>query len=120
MNTPEYVVLITLLNVRGEILLGLKKGTWGLLGGHYEKTDQGGRRQTVLREVLEESQLERVIGLRHFFNHDDEKRPRLFDVYIGHYYGNKPPAPLLTEDIVEVRWFNPADAKVLRLTQVAR
>ncbi|MFA6278718.1 MAG: NUDIX hydrolase [Candidatus Paceibacterota bacterium] len=116
------IALVALLNAKKQILLALKDGQWWLLGGHREKEDRG-RHRTVTREVWEESKLEEIFDQQLLFScHEWQKSGALyvFDISIGHYFGDKPPTPLVREGIVELRWFDLDEAEKLKLTPLAR
>ena len=115
------ITLMALLNVYGQILLGKKGESWILLGGHLEFSDQG-RAKAVVREILEESQLEGVFDQRWIFGFHEHRNGQLylFDVFVGSHYGQKTPTPLLEERISEIRWFDFDETKKLALTYAAQ
>ena len=117
----HHVALVALLNVRGQILLGLKRDCWGLLGGHVKHSDRE-RTKTIAREIQEESKLEGVFGQQLIFSCDEQRNGQLylFDVFVGYNYGEDPPVPLLNEGILEVKWFHFDEAKKLPLTPVTQ
>lgn len=117
----HHVALAALLNVYGQILLGKKGLFWGLLGGHIESSDKG-REKTIAREIREESKLEGVFEQQLIFSCDEQRSGQLylFDIFVGYHYGENPPAPLLKEGILEVKWFSFDEAKKLKLTRVAQ
>ena len=120
-RTLAHIVLIALINPKKQILLGRKRTAWGLPGGHLESFDKG-RETAVGREIKEETKLVNVHGKQWLFSHDETKgnELRLFDVFVGYYYEEGLPEPLVKEGIKELRWFTVEEAKKLELTRITQ
>ena len=63
-----------------------------------------------------------IFGKQLIFSHDETKGEelRLFDVYLGYYYEDRSPKPLLKEGIRELRWFDLEEVKKLELTKITQ
>ncbi|PIP33993.1 hypothetical protein COX69_02465 [Candidatus Falkowbacteria bacterium CG_4_10_14_0_2_um_filter_48_10] len=117
----EHVVLLLLINLRGQVFLCRKRDEWILPGGHVENFDLD-RMQAAQREIKEETELEGIFGQQLLFHYDEQVNShlRLYDVYAAYYYGDKKPAPLIKEGIVEAAWFAPDEIKKLSHSELTK